>query len=53
MNKAARILITMSAVLISYAVYAQEGQPWIHDPSTIMKCDGKYYTFGFSMSVSI
>ena len=46
MNKAARILITMSAVLISYAVYAQEGQPWIHDPSTIMKCDGKYYTFG-------
>lgn len=26
--------------------YAQVGQPWIHDPSTIAECDGKYYTFG-------
>lgn len=25
---------------------AQIGEPYIHDPSTIMKCDGKYYTFG-------
>lgn len=25
---------------------AQVGEPYIHDPSTIMKCDGKYYTFG-------
>ncbi|MDE6341842.1 MAG: family 43 glycosylhydrolase [Muribaculaceae bacterium] len=25
---------------------AQTGEPYIHDPSTIMKCDGKYYTFG-------
>ena len=25
---------------------AQEGQPYIHDPSTIAECDGKYYTFG-------
>ena len=46
MNRTARILITISAFLLSYALYAQEGQPWIHDPSTIMKCDGKYYTFG-------
>ncbi len=23
-----------------------EGEPFIHDPSTIMECDGKYYTFG-------
>ncbi len=22
------------------------GKPYIHDPSTIVKCDGKYYTFG-------
>ncbi|MBQ0096143.1 MAG: family 43 glycosylhydrolase, partial [Bacteroidales bacterium] len=22
------------------------GKPWIHDPSTIVECDGKYYTFG-------
>lgn len=25
---------------------AQTGYPYIHDPSTIMECDGKYYTFG-------
>ena len=25
---------------------AQTGKPFIHDPSTIMECDGKYYTFG-------
>ena len=25
---------------------AQVGKPYIHDPSTIMLCDGKYYTFG-------
>lgn len=25
---------------------AQIGKPYIHDPSTIMLCDGKYYTFG-------
>ena len=28
------------------SVYAQTGTPWIHDPSTIAECDGKYYTFG-------
>src|SRR5512136_1279809 len=25
---------------------ALDGEPYIHDPSTIMLCDGKYYTFG-------
>ena len=25
---------------------AQVGQPYIHDPSTLAECDGKYYTFG-------
>ncbi len=25
---------------------AQDGEPYIHDPSTIALCDGKYYTFG-------
>ena len=25
---------------------AQEGKPFIHDPSTIAECDGHYYTFG-------
>ena len=25
---------------------AQIGAPYIHDPSTLAECDGKYYTFG-------
>lgn len=25
---------------------AQAGKPFIHDPSTIAECEGKYYTFG-------
>jgi arabinan endo-1,5-alpha-L-arabinosidase len=25
---------------------ALDGEPYIHDPSTIMACDGKFYTFG-------
>jgi arabinan endo-1,5-alpha-L-arabinosidase len=25
---------------------ALSGEPYIHDPSTIMVCDGRYYTFG-------
>ncbi len=38
---------TLLAVLaIAAAVNAQIGQPYIHDPSTIAECDGKYYTFG-------
>jgi len=30
----------------SYTALAQTGKPYIHDPSTIMQCDGKFYTFG-------
>jgi arabinan endo-1,5-alpha-L-arabinosidase len=33
-------------VLLTKAVTAQIGKPFIHDPSTITLCDGKYYTFG-------
>jgi arabinan endo-1,5-alpha-L-arabinosidase len=39
-------ITTLSAVLITQAVIAQVGRPFIHDPSTIIECDGKYYTFG-------
>ena len=31
---------------LSTNLSAQVGEPYIHDPSTIMECDGKYYTFG-------
>ena len=34
------------SLLVGTSALAQEGKPWIHDPSTIVKCDGKYYTFG-------
>jgi arabinan endo-1,5-alpha-L-arabinosidase len=45
-----KIKITGAAVLLSLlltgSVVAQIGEPFIHDPSTIMESDGKYYTFG-------
>ena len=33
-------------LLSGVSLYAQTGAPFIHDPSTIVECDGKYYTFG-------
>src|ERR1035437_5314149 len=45
-----RIQILGSTALLSFlltgTVIAQVGKPFIHDPSTIMECEGKYYTFG-------
>ena len=38
--------IALVSLLASQTVNAQVGEPFIHDPSTIVKCDGKYYTFG-------
>lgn len=37
--------VIFSMWLIGSAM-AQVGKPFIHDPSTIAECDGKYYTFG-------
>lgn len=34
------------SVCLTATLTAQVGKPFIHDPSTIMECDGKYYTFG-------
>jgi arabinan endo-1,5-alpha-L-arabinosidase len=42
---AAAVLILLS-LWLSAAALAQAGKPYIHDPSTIMICDGKFYTFG-------
>ncbi|MBO4844194.1 MAG: family 43 glycosylhydrolase [Bacteroidales bacterium] len=42
----ARISLIIAAAFISVAASAQIGKPFIHDPSTIAECDGKYYTFG-------
>ena len=44
-----RFLIISSLLTIPFVacnVQAQVGTPYIHDPSTIAECDGKYYTFG-------
>jgi arabinan endo-1,5-alpha-L-arabinosidase len=45
-----RVKIFVAAVLLSMCstgiLKAQVGKPFIHDPSTIMECEGKYYTFG-------
>ena len=48
MKRSVKILGTTALllVLLSTTVMAQIGKPFIHDPSTIMECDGKYYTFG-------
>ena len=46
MKTTLKIFASAAFALGSYSALAQEGQPWIHDPSTIMECDGKYYTFG-------
>ena len=35
-----------AAVMLAQSAQAQIGRPYIHDPSTIAECDGKYYTFG-------
>lgn len=39
-------LITLIVVLTAGKAVSQVGKPFIHDPSTIVECDGKYYTFG-------
>ena len=43
----AAIFILMATVLIHNSlVFALEGQIGIHDPSTVIFCNGKYYTYG-------
>ena len=40
-------ILAISIALLSCSVaFAQIGAPYIHDPSTVVECDGKYYTFG-------
>ncbi|MCQ2182526.1 MAG: family 43 glycosylhydrolase [Bacteroidales bacterium] len=41
-----RLILVGIAALISASALAQVGQPYIHDPSTIMESNGKYFTFG-------
>ena len=41
-----RLHTLLAALAMTAAANAQIGAPYIHDPSTIAECDGKYYTFG-------
>ncbi len=42
-----KMFAALAMVILSIGVAtAQVGKPFIHDPSTIMECEGKYYTFG-------
>lgn len=41
-----RIILAAIAILVSASAFAQVGAPYIHDPSTIMESNGKYFTFG-------
>ena len=36
----------MALTAMTASAFAQTGAPYIHDPSTLAECDGKYYTFG-------
>lgn len=46
-NRLLHICLSAALIAMSQAnAVAQVGTPFIHDPSTIMKCEGKYYTFG-------
>ena len=42
-----KILLSLSLLLTYHLLLtAQTGAPYIHDPSTLAECDGKWYTFG-------
>ena len=44
MKRTFTIIVGMAALLLALdSAYAQTGAPYIHDPSTIAECDGKYY----------
>lgn len=40
------ILGAALCMLSAGSAFAQGGKPFIHDPSCIVECNGKYYTFG-------
>ena len=41
-----RYAVPTTILALSAIAFALEGQIGIHDPSTIVQCDGKYYTYG-------
>ena len=41
-----RLYTFLATLAVFTAANAQIGAPYIHDPSTLAECDGKWYTFG-------
>jgi arabinan endo-1,5-alpha-L-arabinosidase len=42
-----KALALISAILpLTFSAFALDGQVQIHDPSTIVRCDGRFYTYG-------
>ena len=39
-------LVTALALASLVLALALDGQPGIHDPSTVVRCNGKFYTYG-------
>ena len=46
MKKNIFLFVSLSLCLCVQKATAQTGAPYIHDPSTLAECDGKWYTFG-------
>lgn len=46
MKKIFLLFLTLHSSFFISRSAAQVGAPYIHDPSTIAECEGKYYTFG-------
>lgn len=42
----AATVTSLISLWLSGPTWALDGEPYIHDPSTVTQCDGKYYTFG-------
>ena len=42
----AAAISTLLSVSQPNLAFALNGEPWIHDPSTVVLCNGKYYTYG-------
>jgi arabinan endo-1,5-alpha-L-arabinosidase len=42
----AAMVPTLCCLCFSSTAWALDGEPYIHDPSTVIQCDGKFYTFG-------
>ena len=46
LNSMKNILLTTAILSMAASVRALDGQVGIHDPSTVIECDGKYYCWG-------